>query len=196
MIATGASPCHLICDDNFIAKYGLGMVRPRRMNLRKAIADGYVTRAATLADLAAALHINAGRLAETVARHNGFAASGVDLDFAKGSDVYQKNLGDAAHTPNPCIGPIATPPFYAVQLHASELGASAGLVTNELAQVLRDDGTPIPGLYACGNDMDSMMAGTYPGPGITLGPAMTFGYIAAHHAADSASASPRRGNGQ
>ena len=119
------------------------MVRPRRMNLRKAIADGYVTRASTLAELAAALQIDAKGLAETVARHNGFAATGVDLDFAKGSDVYQRNLGDAAHTPNPCIGPIATPPFYAVQLHASELGASAGLVTNEFAQVLRSDGTPI-----------------------------------------------------
>ena len=70
-----------------------------------------------------------------------------------------------------------------MQLHASELGASTGLVTNEFAQVRRSDGTPVPGLYACGNDMDSMMAGTYPGPGITLGPAMTFGYIAAHHAA-------------
>ena len=185
MLAVSASPCHLICDDAFIAKYGLGMVRPRRMNLRKAVADGYVTQAPTLPELAAALQIDARGLAETVARHNGFAATGIDLDFAKGSDVYQKNLGDAAHQPNPCIGPIATPPFYAVQLHASELGASAGLVTNEFAQVLRGDGAPVPGLYACGNDMDSMMAGTYPGPGITLGPAMTFGYIAAHHAAQS-----------
>jgi len=183
MLVAGASPCHLICDDTFIASYGLGMVRPRRMNLRRAVADGYVTRAWSLAELAVALEIDAAGLAETVARHNGFAATGVDLDFAKGSDVYQRNLGDAAHKPNPCIGPIATPPFYAVQLHASELGASAGLVTNEFAQVLRSDGTPVPGLYACGNDMDSMMAGTYPGPGITLGPAMTFGYIAAHHAA-------------
>jgi succinate dehydrogenase/fumarate reductase flavoprotein subunit len=187
MMATGASPCHLICDDTFIAKYGLGMVRPHRMNLRNAIADGYVTRASTLAELAAALQIDAKGLAETVARHNGFAVTGADLDFAKGSDVYQRNLGDTTHASNPCIGPIATPPFYAVQLHASELGASAGLVTNECAQVVRDDGTPIPGLYACGNDMDSMMAGTYPGPGITLGPAMTFGYIAAHHAARSKS---------
>jgi len=185
MYATDASPCHLICDEAFIAKYGLGMVRPRRLILRKAIADGYVTRAPTVAGLASALHIDAQGLAETVARHNGFAATGVDLDFAKGSDVYQRNLGDAAHQPNPCIGPIATPPFYAVQLHASELGASAGLVTNEFAQVLRSDGTPLPGLYACGNDMDSMMAGSYPGPGITLGPAMTFGYIAAKHAAQS-----------
>ena len=188
MFAANASSCHLICDDAFIARYGLGMVRPRRMNLRKAIADGYVTRASKLAELAATLHIDTNGLAETVARHNGFAVTGVDLDFAKGSDVYQRNLGDAAHTPNPCIGSIATPPFYAVQLHAGELGASAGLVTNEFAQVLRGDGAPIPGLYACGNDKDSMMAGTYPGPGITLGPAMTFGYIAANHAAQSAPA--------
>jgi len=186
MYAANASPCHLICDDAFIAKYGLGMVRPRSMNLRKAIADGYVTRAPRLIELAAALRIDANGLTETVARHNSFTTTGVDLDFAKGSDVYQRNLGDADHTPNPCIGPISTPPFYAVQLHASELGASAGLVTNEFAQVQRSDGSPIPGLYACGNDMDSMMAGTYPGPGITLGPAMTFGFIAAHHAAQSA----------
>ena len=185
MIATGASPCYLICDDVFIARYGLGMVRPRRLNLRKAFADGYVTQASTLAELAATLEIDAEGLAETVSRHNEFAANGIDLDFAKGSDVYQRNLGDAAHAPNSCIGPIATPPFYAVQLHASELGASTGLATNEFAQVLRADGTPLPGLYACGNDMDSMMAGTYPGPGITLGPAMTFGYIAARHAAHS-----------
>ena len=182
MLAAGANPCHLICDDAFIAKYGLGMVRPRRLNLRRAVADGYVTRAGSLAELAAALRIDPHGVIATVARHNGFASAGIDLDFGKGSDVYQKNLGDSAHAPNPCIGPIATPPFYAVELHASELGASAGLVTNEYAQVLRDDGSPVPGLYACGNDMDSMMAGTYPGPGITLGPAMTFGYIAARHA--------------
>jgi succinate dehydrogenase/fumarate reductase flavoprotein subunit len=183
MYAAAASPCHLICDDVFITNYGLGMVRPHRLNLRKAVADRYVTRATTLPELAAALKVDTRGLAETVARHNGFAATGTDLDFAKGSDIYQRNLGDAAHKPNPCIGPIATPPFYGVKLHASELGASAGLVTDAYAQVLRRDGTPLPGLYACGNDMDSMMAGTYPGPGITLGPAMTFGYIAAGHAA-------------
>jgi succinate dehydrogenase/fumarate reductase flavoprotein subunit len=167
-------------------KYGLGMVRPRGIGLAKAIAGGYVTRASTIDGLAHALGIDARGLAETVERHNGFAATGTDLDFGKGSDVYQRNLGDAAHKPNPCIGPVVTPPFYGVRLHAGELGASAGLVTDAFAQVLGTDGTPVPGLYACGNDMDSMMAGTYPGPGITLGPAMTFGYVAAHHAASTA----------
>ena len=187
MLAAGADPCYLICDDTFIAKYGLGMVRPRRIGLRRAIAEGYLTRAATLQALAAALRIDPRNLAETVKRHNSFAQTGVDLDFGKGGNVYQRNLGDPAHKPNPCIGPMATPPFYAVRLHASELGASSGLVTNAFAQVLRPDGLPVPGLYACGNDMDSMMAGTYPGPGITLGPAMTFGYLAARHAAGAAS---------
>ena len=107
----------------------------------------------------------------------------MDEDFGKGSDAYQRNLGDASHKPNPCIGALAKPPFYAVKVYPGDIGASMGLVTNEHAQVLRQDGSPVPGLYACGNDMDSIMAGIYPGPGITLGPAMTFGYVAARHAA-------------
>jgi succinate dehydrogenase/fumarate reductase flavoprotein subunit len=175
--------CLLICDDDFIGKYGLGMVRPRRLNLAGAIADGYLTRADSIAGLARALDIPADALERTVARHNGFAATGVDEDFGKGGDAYQRNLGDASHRPNPCIGALAKPPFYAVKIFPGDIGASIGLVTNEHAQVVRHDGSVVTGLYACGNDMDSIMAGIYPGPGITLGPAMTFGYIAARHAA-------------
>jgi len=175
--------CCLICDDDFIAKYGLGMVRPRRLNLAGAISDGYLTRADTIAGLAQALGMPADALERTIARHNSFVATGVDVDFGKGSDAYQRNLGDAAHKPNPCIGLLAKPPFYAVNVFPGDIGASVGLVTNEQAQVLRQDGSIVAGLYACGNDMDSIMAGIYPGPGITLGPAMAFGYIAARHAA-------------
>jgi succinate dehydrogenase/fumarate reductase flavoprotein subunit len=181
-----AQPCFLICDDDFIVRYGLGMVRPRRLNLGRLVAEGYVVRADSLADLADRLGVPASALAETVARHNAFAATGVDADFGKGSDAYQRNLGNAAHGPNPCIGACAKPPFYGVRLHPGDIGASCGLVTNEFAQVLREDGTSVAGLYACGNDMDSIMAGIYPGPGITLGPAMTFGFIAARHAAGKA----------
>jgi succinate dehydrogenase/fumarate reductase flavoprotein subunit len=180
-----AQPCFLVCDDDFIGKYGLGMVRPRRINLRGAIAEGYVVRAGSLAELAVQLGVPPDPLAATVARHNAFAATGTDEDFGKGSDAYQRNLGDPAHTPNPCIGVLAKPPFYAVRIYPGDIGASAGLVTNEYAQVLRQDGSEIEGLYACGNDMDSIMAGIYPGPGITLGPAMTFGFVAARHAAGS-----------
>ena len=180
---TPTIPCFFLCDDRFIAKYGLGMVRPRRSNLRRAVADGYLVRAGTLAELAQALGIDPTTLEETVARHNEFAASGVDLDFGKGSDAYQRNLGDPGHAPNPCVGPIRAPPFYAIKVYPGDIGASCGLVTNEAAQVMRPDGTAIEGLYACGNDMDSLMAGIYPAPGVTLGPAMTFGYLAARHAA-------------
>lgn len=175
--------CFLICDDDFIAKYGLGMVRPRRLNLRRAIADGYVTQASTIKELAERLAIPTHALADTIARHDGFARTGVDKDFGKGGDAYQRNLGDPTHAPNPCIGLIAKPPFYAVKVYPGDIGASCGLMTNEHAQVVRQDGTCVPGLYACGNDMDSIMAGIYPGPGITIGPAMTFGFVAARHAA-------------
>jgi succinate dehydrogenase/fumarate reductase flavoprotein subunit len=178
-------PCFFVCDDRFIVSYGLGMARPRRLNLRRALADGYLVRAGTIGGLARLLEIGAAALEATVARYNGFAAEGRDPDFAKGSDAYQRNLGDPAHGPNPCMGPIRTPPFYAIRVYPGDIGASCGLTTNELAQVTRGDGTPIEGLYACGNDMDSLMAGFYPAPGITLGPAMTFGYLAARHAADS-----------
>jgi succinate dehydrogenase/fumarate reductase flavoprotein subunit len=181
---SAAQHCFLICDDDFIGKYGLGMVRPRRLNLRGAIADGYVIRADTLEGLASRMAVPPRALAETVARHNGFADTGKDDDFGKGSDAYQRNLGDPVHRPNPCIGPLAKPPYYAVKVYPSDIGASCGLVTNEYAQVLRRDGSIVAGLYACGNDMDSLMAGTYPGPGITIGPAMTFGFIAARHAAE------------
>ena len=160
--------------------------RPRRLNLRGAIADGYLVRAGSIGELAERLGLPGEALAQTVARHNGFAVTGIDTEFGKGSDAYQRNLGNAGHRPNPCIGPLAKPPFYAVKIIPGDIGASCGLVTDANAQVLRADGSPVTGLYACGNDMNSVMSGIYPGPGITLGPAMTFGYIAARHAAKAA----------
>ncbi len=109
--------CHLVCDDAFIERYGLGMVRPRRIGLKAALADGYVVAAGTLGGLAEAIGVPSGALAETVARHDGFAATGRDEEFGKGEDAYQRNLGDPAHGPNPCIGPIARAPFYALAIH-------------------------------------------------------------------------------
>jgi len=119
-------PCFLVCDDRFIGKYGLGMVRPGRISLRQAVADGYVTRADTLEALAQTIGISSQALLQTVARHNGFARTGVDEDFAKGSDAYQQNLGDPRNRPNPCIGAIDKPPFYTLAIHPSDIARVAG----------------------------------------------------------------------
>lgn len=186
----GTIPCHFICDHGFIRKYGLGMVRPGASNLGAAVADGYVVKGDTLTALAAALEIDADGLVAEVQAQNEYAVTGIDVTFAKGGNDYEKNLGDASHGPNPCLGSIKSPPFYAIKVYPGDIGSSVGLVADEHARVLGADGAPIPGLYACGNDMDSMMAGVYPGPGITIGPAMTFGYIAARHLAESAGLAP------
>jgi len=178
-----AIPAYLVCDKRFLWKYGLGRVKPFTLAVAPYVASGYLKSAPTLAGLAAALGIPADAFVATVAAFNADARQGLDREFGRGTNIYQRHLGDAEHRPNPCVAPIETGPFYAVAVYPADLGMSAGLITDELARVLDRDGAPIPGLYACGNDMNSFMNGAYPGPGITLGPAMTFGYIAAKHAA-------------
>jgi hypothetical protein len=177
--------CVFICDKEFIKKYGLGMVRPNGIGLKNAIKVGYVKTANNIKDLSNKIDVPFDQLSQTIFTNNNYAKTGKDLEFNKGEDAYQKNLGDINHKPNPCIGSIKKPPFYAINVYPGDIGASAGLFTNSDAQVLDQSGQPIKGLYACGNDMDSIMAGVYPGPGITIGPGMTFGYIAACHAVSS-----------
>ncbi|HEX6142751.1 MAG TPA: FAD-dependent oxidoreductase [Geminicoccaceae bacterium] len=174
-------PAYLVCDRRFLWTYGLGAVRPFSLRLAPYRAAGYLAEGRSLEDLANRLGIDARGLATTVAAYNAEAVHGRDPAFGRGGDAYQRHLGDADHRPNPCVAPIATPPFYAVALVPADLGTAAGLRTNAEAQVLDDGGRPIPGLYAAGNDMNSIMRGSYPGPGITLGPALTFGYLAAAH---------------
>lgn len=180
---TPTIPCFFICDRDFIPKYGLGMIRPRTRNVSRFIQQGYLIEASTIVELAKKLEIESAALEQTIERYNRFAQTGEDPDFNKGSNAYQQNLGDPNHRPNPCIGPITQAPFYAIRIYPGDIGSSCGLVTNANAQVLGDNDLPIKGLYACGNDMNSVMGGVYPGPGITLGPGMTFAYIAATHAA-------------
>lgn len=114
---------------------------------------------------------------------NAYAESGVDPDFARGADSHSRFRGDATHGPNPSLGPVRKGPFYALELVPADLGTVMGLNTNDHAQVLRADGQAIGGLYAVGIDMNSIMRGLYPGGGASIGPAMTFGYIAANHIA-------------
>jgi succinate dehydrogenase/fumarate reductase flavoprotein subunit len=177
-----AIPAFLIADARALKAYGLGMVRPGGRGLKAFLADGYLTEAPSIAALAARLGLDAGTLGETITAMNRFAETGIDSQFGRGSTAYQRVNGDATHQPNPTLGPIATPPFYAVRLYPGDIGAANGLVTGTEAQVLDGDNRPIAGLYACGNDMQSIMGGTYPGPGITLGPGLTFAYRAVRHA--------------
>jgi len=175
-------PAWLLCDSAFLWKYGLGRVRPFALSVRRYVESGYLKRAATIEDLAAAIGVPALALADTVRKYNAAAATGEDPEFGRGSNIYQRHLGDVEHQPNPCVAPIERAPFYAVAVYPADLGMAAGVVTDEYARVLTPDGRVIEGLYACGNDMHSIMNGAYPGPGITLGPALVFGYIAASHA--------------
>ncbi|MBR1131038.1 FAD-dependent oxidoreductase [Bradyrhizobium iriomotense] len=177
---------YLVCDHQTLRKYGLGCVPPFPMPLGHHLDTGYLMRGDTLEALAAKAGIDAIAFTETVKQFNATAPQGQDAAFGKGSKAYNRYQGDALHGPNPCVAPIENGPFYAIKMVIGDLGTYAGIVTDENARALDAEGRVIPGLYAAGNDMASIMGGNYPGAGITLGPALTFGYIAGRHLADSA----------
>ncbi len=175
------APCFLLCDALAMKSYGLGLARPAPVNNDALVSAGYLYKAQSLRELAQQIGVDSQQLEQTVAHYNRDAQNGEDSAFHKGGNSYNRAMGDAAHRPNACNAPLLNAPFYAVKLFTGDLGTSRGLVTTANAQVVNQQGSPIGGLYAVGNDMDSIMAGTYPGPGITLGPALTFGYLAAIH---------------
>lgn len=168
----------LVCDHRFQRRYGLGFSKPFPFPLGPYRRSGYLKQASTLHELARHCGIDPQGLAETVSAYNGYAKDGFDPQFHKGSTPYNRVQGDARHGPNPCVAPIVDGPFYAVKLLPGSLGTFAGLSTDAQSRVLDEAHTPIRGLYAVGNDSASMMGGCYPSGGITLGPAMTFGYLA------------------
>lgn len=173
-------PSFLVCDSSFLSKWGLGLVKPGARGLRRLRQAGYLIEAPTIDALASAIGVDAANFSASVAQFNRAAESGKDAEFGKGSSAYNRYLGDPEITDqNPCLGPIVEAPFYAVRVYPGDIGTAGGLVTDAKARVLDREGTPIPGLYAVGNDMNSVMGGTYPGPGITLGPGLTFGHVAA-----------------
>lgn len=170
--------CWLICDHKFIRRYGLGAVKPFPISMRPWIENGYLKQADSLENLAQKCGIDTVSFVNTVTNYNLHAVNGEDPEFHRGSTPYQKAQGDTKQQPNPCIAPIQAGPFYAVQIVPGSLGTFAGLETDCEARVLsQDTHLPIQGLYAVGNDMNSIMGGQYPSGGITLGPAMTFGFI-------------------
>jgi succinate dehydrogenase/fumarate reductase flavoprotein subunit len=176
-------PAWLICDRAFVRRYGIGLIRPRTPSLRRFVQSGYIREARTIAALAARITVPAKVLEETVERSNSFATQGRDHDFGKGDSIHDQNNGDRTVTPNPCLGKISKPPFYALPVVPTPLGTSLGLRADTSARVLTESGEAIEGLYVCGNDMQSAFGGEYPGAGAQLGQAMTFAWIAARHAA-------------
>jgi succinate dehydrogenase/fumarate reductase flavoprotein subunit len=173
----------LICDRHFLRRYGLGAVKPFPVPIGRWLRNGYLLQGRNARELAQACGIDPVGLAATIDGWNRQARSGVDHDFRRGTTPYHRAQGDPDHRPNPCIAPIEKAPFYAVRIVPGSLGTFAGLKTDAHARVLDSQGAPIGGLYAAGNDMNSIMGGHYPSGGITLGPAMTFGWIAARHIA-------------
>ena len=169
----------LLCDHKALRSYGLGCVAPAPLPIGRHLRSGYLKRGNTVADLAAQIGIDPKTLETTIAEFNAGARTGADPAFGKGSKAYNRYQGDATLAPNPCVAPLETGPYYAIKLVVGDIGTFAGLVTDENTQVLDAAGKPIKGLYAVGNDAASIMGGNYPGAGITLGPALTFGYVAA-----------------
>ncbi|KAG5984544.1 hypothetical protein E4U55_004327 [Claviceps digitariae] len=177
-----AIPAWLVLDANHRKRYSLGTLMPRQ-EPKVGLEAGWIHRADTLSELASRIRVSPTMLEATISRFNGMARAGVDVDFGRGGNVFENYFGDPQVQPNPNLGPIAVPPFYAVPIVPGDLGTKGGLVTDEHARVLRPDGTVIKGLYATGNTTASIMGRTYPGAGSTLGPALTFGYIAVNHMA-------------
>jgi succinate dehydrogenase/fumarate reductase flavoprotein subunit len=183
-IEEGTELCaFFIADHRTFRKYGLGYAKPAPVPYGPQVKTGYLACGATLAELAAQIGVDSVQLEKTIEAYNSPARLGEDPTFHKGSTAYNRSLGDPEHKPNPCVAPVERGPFFAVKLVIGDLGTFAGLRCDAYARVLGENGRPIPGLYAAGNDAASIMGGNYPGGGITLGPAVAFGYIAARHMA-------------
>lgn len=175
-------PAWCVMDSRARARYPFAQVLPGMPFPQEFYDAGIVHRADTVAELASSIGVPADALAATLERFNGFARAGQDEDFGRGESAYDHYYGDPT-LKNPNLDLIDRPPFYAVRIEVGDLGTKGGLVTDEHARVLREDGTAIEGLYATGNTAASVMGNEYAGPGATIGPSIVFGYIAANHAA-------------
>lgn len=183
-------PAWVIFDAKFRFNYAMGPLMPAQImpdnRLPKQWHEDLYWKADTIEELAKLIDVDAEGLKDTVAKMNEYSKTGVDVDFQRGGNVFDRYYGDMNVKPNPCLAPIQKGPFYAMKLQAGDIGSKGGLVIDEKARVLREDSSAIAGLYAIGNCSASVMGKSYPGAGSTLGPAMTFGYIAAHDIAEAA----------
>jgi 3-oxosteroid 1-dehydrogenase len=175
-----ASPSWMVFDARYRRDFPMGPLLPLVPDwLQSAGVRKILKKGRTLADLARAMGVDPATLGVTVGRFNEAAARGEDPQFHRGEAAYDRMYGDYRHQPNPCLRPLTEAPFYALPIYPGDIGTNGGLVTNARAQVVDDAGQAIAGLYAVGNNAASAMGESYPGAGVTIGPAMTFGYIAA-----------------
>lgn len=177
-----ASPSWFVFDHRYRHSYPVGPLYPLKPDwMHNGAIRSILKKGRTIAELAKAMGVDAAALEQTVSRFNDNAAQGVDPDFHRGEPAYDKMYGDPRVTPNPCLRPLDQGPFYAMPIYPGDIGTNGGLLTDPNARVLGEDNQPIPGLYAVGNNAASSMGESYPGAGVTLGPALTFGYLAARH---------------
>ncbi len=183
----GAAPAFFIFDKNYRQRFPIGNIQPATIQPDSRLSErqkrDFITIAGSVEALANKLDIPVENLEQTIEKFNGFARSGVDEDFKRGDSIYDRYYCNPRVKPNPNLGQINSPPYYAVKLYPGDLGTKGGLVTDCHARVLNPSGEIIPGLYATGNCSESVMGNAYPGAGATLGPAVTFGFLAAEDAA-------------
>lgn len=175
----GLNRAYLIADHRFLRSYGLGLARPAPFPYRYLVENGYLIEAPTLAELAQRIGAEPLVLEATVSDFNRYARDGIDPDFGSGGNAYSRFTGDPDNTPNPALGTCERGPFYAVAVQPGSLSTLCGLETDARARVLDASGEPIAGLYAVGADMNSLFRGLYIGGGGSIGPGMTFAYLAA-----------------
>ncbi len=171
-------PAWLVFDQRYRNRYLFAGLQPGQRFPSRWMENGRIVQAPTLDELASKISVPEQNLAATVERFNGFAATGVDEDFHRGDSAYDRYYGDPTVKPNPCLAALQQGPFYAAEVVPGDLGTKGGLVTDTSGRVLREDDTAIDGLYASGNVSAPVMGHTYAGPGATIGPAITFGYLA------------------
>ncbi len=171
-------PCWLVFDQRYRNRYIYAGLQPGQRFPSRWMENDNIVKADTLSELAEKVGVPAENLSATVTRFNSFAEKGVDEDFGRGKSHYDRYYGDPTVKPNPCLASLVQGPFFAAKIVPGDLGTKGGLVTDTAARVLREDGTVIEGLYASGNSSTPVMGHTYAGPGATIGPALTFGYLA------------------
>lgn len=188
---TGANtPCWLVFDATFRSKFTAGGFLPTMImpdwRIPADCWDHYIFKADTIEALAKKIHVPDEALKTTVTHMNDYSKTGIDPEFGRGGNAYDLMFGDANIKPNPCLGPIDNAPFYAIPINLGDLGTKGGLKANARAQVVDGNNHPIPGLYAAGNNAASPFGNLYPGAGGTIGPAATFGFVAANDIAERA----------